>query len=208
MTRIIGGSWGGRRIAVPPRGTRPTTDRVREAMFSSLTSMLVREGWDWADCSVADLYAGSGALGIEAASRGARDVVLVESARGAVDVLRANVAALGAREIEVVPMDVTAWAGSWQGAPRNLVLADPPYAIDDVALATVWSSAAARGLIAESALIAVERPAASSDPLGVDWELLDHRRYGDTHVWYGRRTATGGADVLSARDADPDREVP
>jgi 16S rRNA (guanine966-N2)-methyltransferase len=156
---------------------------------------------------VVDLYAGSGALGIEAASRGARDVLLVESARSAVDVLRANVAALGAREIQVVPMDVTSWAMSWQGAPRNLVLADPPYAIDDAALATVWSSAAARGLIAEGALIAVERPAESSDPLSGDWELLDHRRYGDTHVWYGRRTATGGAHAAIARDAEPDQEV-
>lgn len=208
MTRIIGGSWGGRRIAVPPRGTRPTTDRVREAMFSSLTSMLLREGWDWADCTVADLYAGSGALGIEAASRGARDVALVESARGAVDVLRANVAALGAQGIQVVPMDVTSWAGSWQGAPRNLILADPPYAIDDAALAMVWASSAARGLIAADALIAVERPAESSDPLGDVWEHLDHRRYGDTHVWYGRRRATGGAHALPARDAEPDQEVP
>ncbi len=203
MTRIIGGEWGGRRLVVPPRGTRPTTDRVREAMFSSLTSMLLREGREWSGCAVADLFAGSGALGLEAASRGAPDVVLVESARGAVEILRANVTALAAGGIQVDAREVSAWARSWQGVPRNLILADPPYTVGDDELSALWEAAAARDALAEDAFIAVERPAASTDPLGREWELVDKRRYGDTHVWYGRRTASG----VSVRLPGPDEEV-
>lgn len=213
MTRIIGGMWGGRRIGVPPRGTRPTTDRVREAMFSTLTSLLLRDGTDWGASRVVDLFAGSGALGIEAASRGARDVVLVESARRAADVVRSNVAALSTRQVgeatmEVAAMEVATWAASWRGAPRTMIFADPPYAVDDAALRAVWALMAAHDLIAEDALIAVERPAGSVDPLGDQWEHIDQRRYGDTHVWYGRRSASSGVHPLPARDATTDQEVP
>ena len=83
MTRIVAGSVGGRAIAVPPRGTRPTSDRVREAIFSRLEHLGVLDG-----ARVLDLYAGSGALGLEAASRGATTVTLVDSARPAADVAR------------------------------------------------------------------------------------------------------------------------
>src|SRR5438270_11628866 len=90
VTRIVAGIVGGRRLEVPPRGTRPTSERVREALFSALEAALDFDGvW------VLDLYAGSGALGFEALSRGAAGVAFVESDRRAVEVLRRNVAALG-----------------------------------------------------------------------------------------------------------------
>ena len=90
MTRIIAGSARGRRLVVPQHGTRPTSDRVRESMFSTLTSELLASGSDWSDLDVLDLYAGSGALGIEALSRGAASCTFVESAPAALRALRAN----------------------------------------------------------------------------------------------------------------------
>src|ERR1700743_1748453 len=90
MTRVIGGVAGGRRIAVPPRGTRPTTDRVREALFNIVTARR-----DLTGMSVLDPYAGSGALGLEALSRGAASALFVESDRRAAAVLERNIATLG-----------------------------------------------------------------------------------------------------------------
>jgi 16S rRNA (guanine966-N2)-methyltransferase len=196
MTRIIAGEWRGRRIAVPRSGTRPTTDRVREAMFSSLTSLLVREDTSWEQSAVVDLYSGSGALGLEAASRGAADVVLVESARGAIEVIRENVAALKAPNVSVAAQDVQAWAKSSTYAPRNLILADPPYTVTDTDLVELWEVAVRHHVIAPNALIAIERPASSQDPLGRLWDLVDQRRYGDTHVWYGQHHEIAGVPRL------------
>ena len=201
MTRIIAGEWRGRRIAVPPSGTRPTTDRVREAMFSSLTSLLVSEDMSWDQCAVVDLYSGSGALGLEAASRGAADVVLVESSRSAVEVIRQNVASLNATSLNatslrIAAQDVRAWAKSSGGAPRNLILADPPYTVTDTDLVELWEVATRHHVIAPNALIAIERPASSQDPLGRFWELVDQRRYGDTHVWYGQHHENAGVPRL------------
>ncbi|MHB1212699.1 MAG: RsmD family RNA methyltransferase, partial [Candidatus Nanopelagicales bacterium] len=79
--RIVAGAARGRRLAVPPSGTRPTSDRVREALFSTLESDMAADGVAWPDFDVLDLFAGSGALGLEALSRGARGAVLVESGR-------------------------------------------------------------------------------------------------------------------------------
>jgi 16S rRNA (guanine966-N2)-methyltransferase len=196
VTRIIGGEWRGRRIAVPPRGTRPTTDRVREAMFSSLTSLLLREGTSWDQCAVVDLYSGSGALGLEAASRGACDVVLVESARSAAAVIRGNIEVLKASNVTISSHDVMTWAKSSGAAPRNLVLADPPYTVSDADLIGLWEIAGRHQLIAPNAFIAIERPASSQDPLGGLWDLIDQRRYGDTHVWYGQHHEIAGVPGL------------
>jgi 16S rRNA (guanine966-N2)-methyltransferase len=196
MTRIIAGDWRGRRIAVPHSGTRPTTDRVREAMFSSLTSLLVREDTSWEQCAVVDLYSGSGALGLEAASRGAADVVLVESARSAAEVIKENVAALNATNVRIAAQDVRAWAKSSIEAPRNLILADPPYTVTDTELVELWEVASRHNVIAPNALIAIERPASSKDPLGRLWDLVDQRRYGDTHVWYGQLHEIAGVPRL------------
>ena len=124
MTRIIAGSARGRRLKVPPAGTRPTTDRVRESMFATLDHML----GGFSGLRVLDLFAGSGALGLEAASRGATEVLLVERDRASAAVARANAGVVGAPGTRVVASPVSAFLS---GAPSefDLVLADPPYAV-------------------------------------------------------------------------------
>lgn len=119
--RIIAGAWRGRPI-VAPKGedTRPTADRVREALFSMLASRL----GDFADLAVADLFAGSGALGLEALSRGAASCVFVEQDRPALDALRANIARLGAKA-DVRAQSVLALGPAV--APLDVILMDPPY---------------------------------------------------------------------------------
>src|SRR6184192_3588038 len=137
VTRIVAGKADGRRLKAPAKGTRPTSERVREALFNALETAGELDG-----VRVLDLYAGSGALGLEALSRGAADALFVEADRRAVDVLRGNVAALGlggtvrAGQVETV---VAA------PAPRtfDLVLADPPYAVDAAALGKVLAALAA-----------------------------------------------------------------
>lgn len=121
-TRIIAGTARGRRIDVPPAGTRPTSDRAREGLFSSLQ---VRFGFEGA--RVLDLFAGSGALGLEAASRGAAEVVLVENDPRAVAIIRANAAVVGHPAIHIAEMKASTYLAT---APReyfDMVLADPPY---------------------------------------------------------------------------------
>ncbi len=120
--RIIGGSWGGRRIAAPPgRGTRPTLDRVREAWMSSVAPYVP-------GARVLDLFAGSGALGLEALSRGAEHAVFVEQAEGALRVLRANIRALGAQaRAEVIRTDALRYVGVLEPGAFGVAFADPPY---------------------------------------------------------------------------------
>ena len=120
--RIISGQWRGRKL-VAPKGmqTRPTADRTRETTFSMLASRL----GSFEDMRVADLYAGSGALGLEALSRGASHCAFVENDRAAVDAIRANAAKLGATGIEVMAMSA---ARLPLAGPFHLILADPPYA--------------------------------------------------------------------------------
>jgi len=187
MTRIIGGLARGRRLAVPPRGTRPTSDRVRESMFSTVESRLLADGTGWGAVDVLDLYAGSGALGLEALSRGARSVTLVESDRAAARVLRANEAAVGLPGGKVVESRVDALNRSGIGVTAHLVLVDPPYDVPAQRVATELEALATAGAIAPDALIIVERPARDADPpLPSSWVLLPERRYGDTVLWYGR----------------------
>lgn len=184
MTRIVAGTAGGRRIAVPPRGTRPTAERVREAIFSAVTARI-----DLAGTRVLDLYAGSGALGIEALSRGAGHAVFVESDRAAAGVLRRNLANLGltgAGQLRQQPVDAVL-AGR-PDAGYHLVLADPPYDLDAAALDRALAALAGNGWLAPGALVVVERAAGSAEP---GWpegvESVTARRYGDTVVCYGRR---------------------
>ena len=121
--RIIAGAWRGRKL-VAPKGlqTRPTADRTRETLFSMLVSRL----GSFEDLRVADLYAGSGALGLEALSRGAAHCTFVENDRAAVDVIRANAATLGATGVEVMAMSA---ARLPLASPFHLIVADPPYAL-------------------------------------------------------------------------------
>lgn len=184
MTRIVAGTVGGRTLQVPPKGTRPTSERTREAIFSRLAHYEVLDG-----ARVLDLYAGSGALGLEAASRGAVAVTLVDSARGAVEVARKNVAALGlGGSVRVVGDDAGRFAAGLAaapGEPLDLVFLDPPYDLSETALATVLESLAAPGVLAADAVVVVERSTRSPEPA---WPaaltLLARKDYGETAVYY------------------------
>lgn len=184
MTRIIAGIAGGRRLVVPDgRAVRPTTDRVREAWFSSLHPRLP-------GAAVLDLFSGTGALGLEAASRGAARVVLVESDRRALEALRTNVATLG------LPADVV--AGVLPGVldavagPFDVVVADPPYDLEPEVLGEVL--ARVLPLLAPEGEVWLEAPRRGPDPpwpagLGLDRT----RRYGDTVLHRAVRTSDEGA---------------
>lgn len=171
--RIVAGIAKGRRLQAPPGDdVRPTGDRAREALFSSLQPLLV-------DAHVLDLYAGSGALGLEAASRGAARVVLVERDRRTLAVLRANVAAVGLSGVEVVAGEVAAVlaGGALAAHPFDLVLADPPYATPGAEVDAMLTSVVAH--LAPGAEVVVERArreAAPTWPAG--FEARDPRRYG------------------------------
>jgi 16S rRNA (guanine966-N2)-methyltransferase len=186
VVRIVAGVAGGRRLAVPPSGTRPTSDRVREALFSTLQARRDLEG-----ARVLDLYAGSGALGLEALSRGAAHVRFVESDRRAAAVVRRNVEALGlggpdGSAVQVTAADVAVVLRSGADQPYDVVLADPPYALSDGALGAVLSALIKGGWLAPVALIIVERSVRASPPAWPEgvFELMN-RRYGDTAVYYG-----------------------
>ncbi len=191
MTRIIAGQARGRRLAVPPAGTRPTSDRVRESLFSTLDSMLRADGLAWADVVVLDLYAGSGALGLEAASRGAQHVVLVERSRAAARVASANAETVGCPGVTVLVRDVARLADSPAPAAATLVLADPPYVLPSGALASAFRLLHRAGWVADDAVVVAERPARDdSEPFPDDWPVTAQRPYGDTVLWYGRSAST------------------
>lgn len=182
MTRIVGGVAGGRRIAVPPgSGTRPTADRVREALFSSLES----EFGSFDGLAVLDLYAGSGAIGLEALSRGAARVVLVESDRKAAEVITANLEVVGLPGATVLPRPVEKLtAGS---APFDLVYADPPYKLETVELQEVLMGLAKNGWLADDALVVVERGKREPWEWPEGFAALRDRKYGEARLWYGHR---------------------
>lgn len=173
--RVIAGRLGGRRL-VAPRGaaTRPTADRVREALFSALG--------DVSDVAACDLYAGTGALGIEALSRGARRAVFVESARPALAVLRDNLAALGLQELAlVIPLPVERALDRLAAeGPFDLVFLDPPYAALAQAAAAAARLAGPLGLLAPGGRLVLEH--ASRDPAPAVGLLAcaATRTYGDT----------------------------
>lgn len=180
MTRIIAGTAGGRTIDVPPTGTRPTSDRVREALFSRLEHADVLDG-----ATVWDLYAGSGALGLEAASRGAADVVLVESAPRAAEVCRRNAARLGMRQVRVAGQKVAAFLERAAG-PVDLVLVDPPYDLGEDELAAALAGVAPH--LAQGALLVVERTSRTPEPTWPDGVgRTGEKRYGETVLWYAER---------------------
>jgi 16S rRNA (guanine966-N2)-methyltransferase len=169
--RVVAGRHRGRPLKAPPgSGTRPTADRVREALFSILGPV---DG-----LRVLDLYAGSGALGIEALSRGAASATFVERDRRAADVIRANLETLG-EEAEVAVRDATAWlAGQPAGTAFELVLLDPPY--DSAGRMGEALSERLPAVLAPGALIVTESD--KRNPLILDLPLADERTYGDTRV--------------------------
>jgi len=183
MTRIIAGSAGGRRIEVPAgEATRPTTDRVREALFSALDARGVVVG-----ARVLDLFAGSGALGLEAASRGAAEVVLVDSSRTATETARRNVTKLGMQRVSVVLSSAEGYLAGRSPVPADLVLADPPYWLSEADLAGLLEHLTG-GWLADDALVVVERGARSPEPRWPDALVRSEiRRYGDTALWHAER---------------------
>lgn len=191
--RIIGGAQGGRRLAAPPSGTRPTTDRVREALFSSLDTHVRAQHDDWSDVRVLDLFAGSGAVGLEAMSRGARHATLVERDRRCLEVLRANVAAVAPRAL-VVAANAFEWLPG--EASFDIVYIDPPYAVADDDVSALVARLAGAGALVEDALVIVERSQRSASPWpaqGID--PLRDRDYGDTRLWYGRAESPSSTQV-------------
>lgn len=183
MTRIIAGTAKGRRLKVPQSFTRPTSDRVRESVFSSLESVL-----DFTGLRILDLFAGSGALGLEAASRGAQDVVLVDNAPSVVKVMDANIASLGIAGVRAVKSTARAYLDG-SARPFDVVFLDPPYEVPALDVAALLRRLVV-GWLAPQAVVVVERGAFDAEidwPLGFDepWR----RRFGDTHVlravWYG-----------------------
>ncbi|CAM3201382.1 16S rRNA (guanine(966)-N(2))-methyltransferase RsmD [Mycobacterium intermedium] len=178
MTRIIGGAAGGRRIAVPPRGTRPTTDRVRESLFNILGARL-----DLTGLAVLDLYAGSGALGLEALSRGAASALFVESDPRAVAVIGRNIDAVGLPGATVRRGGVAAVLAAGTSAPVDLVLADPPYDVAAAEIEVVLAALSAHGWVGEGTVAVFERSAAGALLTWPDgWSVWSERVYGDTRL--------------------------
>ena len=190
MTRIIAGQARGRTIIVPTEGTRPTSDRAREGLFSSLA---VR--WGFEQSRVLDIFAGSGALGLEAASRGAEEVHLVDASAEAVKNIKHNAQVVGHPKVTIHEMK----AGTYldRMAPReffDMVLADPPYDFDDVdgLIAKITPT------LADHAIVVIERHIDSPEP---QWpaeftptgQKLKKRTYGiarmDMAIWRGEDAA-------------------
>ncbi len=183
MTRIIGGTAGGRRLTTPKGvSTRPTSDRVREALFSAV------ESWcgSLSGLRFLDLYAGSGAIGLEAWSRGAGVVTLVEQDRRTASLISANAQALGFPRANVVAATVASALRSAPSAPYDVAFLDPPYVLDDEAVAADLGALVANGWLVPGALVVVERSARSAEPR---WPVgigdAREKRYGETVLWYG-----------------------
>lgn len=187
MTRIIAGAAGSLSLDVPAHGTRPTSDRVRESLYAALESAGAVEG-----AAVLDLYAGSGALGLEAVSRGAARADFVESAPRAAAVMQGNIArvarALGAAPgtMRVHRSTADAYLSAPSG-PFDLVFVDPPYDLSDDALTRTLALLVPA--LSDDAIVVIERAARSPEPdLPDGLEPLRHRRYGDTALWWATRT--------------------
>lgn len=199
MTRIISGTLGGRRIAVPPKGTRPTTDRVREAIFSRLDhENQLRGAW------VLDAFAGSGALGLEALSRGATRAVFVESNPVAVTVIRANVDSLGlAKATEVARDKVLPWLGRSSRpvdlATFDVAFLDPPYDLAPSELAATLAALVSR--LTPGAAVVVEWSSRSDAPA---WPSglapTASKKYGETTVHYAVVPRDAPAEPTPATD--------
>lgn len=209
MTRIVAGSAKGRTLAVPKSGTRPTSERVREALFSRLDHMNVLEG-----AIVLDLFAGTGALGLEALSRGAARATLVEKASAAARVATANVRATGL-SARVVTADVRAYLGARSGEALtgevDLVFIDPPYDIAEEDMATVLSALAP--WVGPDSLIVVERSTRAPAPTWPPFLVLeDTRAWGETVAYFAgpplpKNEENGDdSDAVERAEASPVRE--
>jgi 16S rRNA (guanine966-N2)-methyltransferase len=191
MTRIISGFAGSLTLAVPASGTRPTSDRVREAIFSALDARDEVPG-----ARVLDLYAGSGALGLEAASRGAASVTLVDNSSSAVAACRKNAAHItkAAPKGQSIAVDVSGSpALSYVTAARqfwDIVFLDPPYELRGDDLARILEALVPR--LDPDAVVVLERPSRDAPPeLPAGLELDRRKDYGDTSLYWLRPVAPG-----------------
>ena len=189
LTRIIAGAARGRRLAVP-KGTvtRPTSDRAREGLFATVTTI----HGPLHGARVLDLYAGSGAVGLEALSRGAARVVFVESDARAAQVIRANLASVALPGGELARGQVQRFLDRGPGAEAafDLVVADPPYAASEAEVTGMLTVLASGGWLAPGALVAVERATRAGPlPWPAGYRADRSRRYGEATFWYGLAAA-------------------
>ena len=186
MTRIIAGQARGRRLRTPTGDrTRPTSDRVREALFSSLEASL----GSLAGVRFLDLYAGSGAVGLEARSRGAGLVTLVEHDHRTASVIRDNARSLGYADVEIVATTVARALAAVPPTPYDVVFADPPYALADESVRRLLEALVA-GWVAPGTLVVLERSSRDTEPSWPEGLVAERsRRYGETTLWYGRATS-------------------
>ncbi|MDN5893603.1 MAG: 16S rRNA (guanine(966)-N(2))-methyltransferase RsmD [Nocardioides sp.] len=198
MTRIIGGAVGGRRLATPKgHATRPTSDRVREALFSAI------ESWSGSLSGLRflDLYAGSGAVGLEARSRGTAAVTLVEQDRRTCALIRDNARDLGLAHVEVVAASVATTLSRTPTTPYDVVFLDPPYPLPDADVDAVLQLLVDHDWLAPGALIIAERASKRSTltwPAGV--EAGREKKYGESLLRYGHAAAVSGGEATEATD--------
>jgi 16S rRNA (guanine(966)-N(2))-methyltransferase RsmD len=169
---------------VPARGTRPTTDRVRESLFNVLAARVDLDG-----ASVLDLYAGSGALGLEALSRGAAGAMFVESDQRAAAVIEQNIETLGVRGAVLRRAAVASVLATRPDRPFELILADPPYEVDAAEVNAVLAALTDRGWTTAGSVVVIERPASGPEVRWPErWRPWRSRRYGDTRLEMAERT--------------------
>jgi 16S rRNA (guanine966-N2)-methyltransferase len=184
-------------LTVPVSGTRPTSDRVREALFASIDSRLLASGRSWVDVSVCDAWAGSGAIALEAWSRGSTRVLALERSRSAVETIQRNIKELAAQGVGVQRSDVSTAFRSrlpGRGSGFDVLIGDPSYKVNDARVRADLAAAIANDWLVPGALVVIERGAHDSHshdrtttgpfPDGID--IDDERSYGDTMLWYGR----------------------
>ncbi len=177
--RIVGGRWRGRKLAVPDvEGLRPTGDRMRETLFNWLNAVLP-------GASCLDLFAGSGALGLEAISRGANSVVLVEKNRRAADSLRHHCQVLEAGNANVIEADARFWLDTTNHAPFDIVFLDPPFS--ESLLEPVCQQLELGNLLSDNALIYIETPASNAPVVPSRWQQIKQKVAGQVAFLLYRR---------------------
>ncbi len=183
--RIISGSARGRKLEVPKAGTRPTSDRLKEAMFSTIESYLAQSDVDWGQVNFIDLFAGSGAVGLEAKSRGAQQVVLVENDSKARSIIETNSSRAGLA-VGIANVDAYLWVPTFD---VNILFLDPPYDHPDVQVQQYFAKICGDERLS-SALLICERGVRSVSPFALASQeilpLVWERTYGDSKLWYGQ----------------------
>lgn len=184
--RIIAGRFKGFEVRVPAKGTRPTTDRTKEAVFSHLEAMGMLD-----ETRVLDLYAGSGALGIEALSRGAQSLTAVELASQAASLLRVTFHQLKqqpawqpAMRAHIIKAKAEQFAAHPQAEPFDVVFIDPPYAVEDTVITQILEDLVTHHAVADHSVIIVERSVRTPAPTVPDqWQISRGKHYGETAVY-------------------------